>query len=46
MSVFKQITSELTRTPNNLKNFLEYPLDTVKKAQKAGWVIGPRILRF
>ena len=41
MSIFKQITSELTRTPNNLKNFLQYPLDTVKKGPK-GWV-GDRI---
>ena len=44
MSVFKQITSELTRTPNNLKNFLEYPLDTVKKGPKG--CVGDRAKNF
>ena len=41
MSIFKQITSELTRTPNNLKNFLQYPQDEINKGVR-GW-LGDRI---
>ena len=37
MSIYKQITSELTRTPNNLKNFLQYPQDEINKGVR-GWV--------